>query len=197
MLLPIIHSFSKFFFLLAPFFVLTVFLSMTDDDRAARRSVALRVTFAVLVTCYLILFFGNTLFSLFGITLNSFRVGAGVLLFLSSIDLVRGKPIASRDMPDAEVAVVPLAIPVTVGPATTGAIMVMGAESKTIEKLAAGCIGLTLAVLVVGTILFLGSEIKAVLKTRGILIMSKITGVALSALAAQMVMLGIRGFFVG
>ncbi|MDX2109262.1 MAG: MarC family protein [Verrucomicrobiota bacterium] len=189
----IFQVFSKFFFLLAPFFVLAIFLSLTPDDTQLRRKLALRVAIAVLVACFCILFFGNTMFRVFGITLDSFKIGAGALLFLTSVDVVRGKPPASRDVGEQEVTIVPLAIPITVGPATTGAIMILGAESKANGGMTTGCIGLALAVVSLGIILYLGSEIKAVMKAQGILVMSKIMGVVISALAAQMIFTGIKG----
>ncbi len=53
---------------------------------------------------------------------------------------------------------------------------------------------LFMAVACMGGILFLGSFLERVLSVRGLLIMSKITGLVLSALAAQMIMTGILGF---
>jgi multiple antibiotic resistance protein len=35
--------------------------------------------------------FGNGMFGIFGITVDSFRIGAGALLFLSAVSLVRGR----------------------------------------------------------------------------------------------------------
>lgn len=190
-----IQYFLKFFFLLAPFFVLTVFLSLTPDDKRLRRRLAMRVMRAVFIACFGILLFGNQIFSLFDITIDGFRVGAGLLLFLSAVDLVRGKPLGSRDVGEQDVTVVPLAVPITVGPATTGAIMIMGAESKSLLNLVQGCLGMTLAVGTVGAILFLSSEIQQFLKPSGILVLSKITGVVLAALAAQLVMAGVGQAF--
>ncbi|WP_368087243.1 MarC family protein [Marinobacter sp. AC-23] len=66
-----------------------------------------------------ILFFGGPLlFSAIGITLDSFRIGAGTLLFLTAISLVTsgtrnhatGLPEEDRD----DIAVVPLAVPVMI-----------------------------------------------------------------------------------
>ncbi|HJV36165.1 MarC family protein [Geomonas sp.] len=184
----------KFFFLLTPFFVLSVFLSMTQElGGEGRRKLAVRVTFAVLLACFVLYFFGNHLFSLFGITLDAFRIGAGVLLFLSAVQMVQGEGMAPGERQD-DISVVPLAIPITVGPATTGALMVMGADLQENWQIAAGCGALAAAVICIGAILFCASGIEHVIGRKGITILSKLTGLMLAAIAAQLVFTGIKGF---
>ena len=122
-----INNFLKFVFLLTPFFVLSMFLSMTQGW-AMRRSACLRcgIGIAAFCTCMILLFFGKWIFEAFDITLDAFRIGGGALLFLSAVGLVNGKvedkkPLAVEDDSEArisDIAVVPLAIPVTVGPGT-------------------------------------------------------------------------------
>ena len=185
----------KFFFLLTPFFVLSTFLAMTQHSSALqRRKIALQVTMAVLVTCFTLYFFGNTLFSLFGVTLDSFRIGAGCLLFLSAVHMVHGDDTAPPSERREAIAVVPLAIPVTVGPGTTGALLVMGAEMQQAWQVFVGCAALAAAVLCVGAILVSASMIENLLGKKGIAILSKLTGLFVSALAAQIVFTGVRNF---
>jgi len=184
----------KFFFLLTPFFVLSVFLSMTQElGGEGRRRLAVRVTLAVLLACFTLYFFGNHLFTLFGITLDSFRIGAGGLLFLSAVQMVQGEAVAPGERQD-DISVVPLAIPITVGPATTGALMVMGADLQTNWQVVAGCAALATAVLCIGVILYCASAIEHVIGRKGITILSKLTGLMLAAIAAQIVFSGIRNF---
>lgn len=185
----------KLFFLLTPFFVLTMFLSLTQDlSPGERRMAAVRLTFDVVIICFVLYFLGEAIFSVFGITLDAFRIGAGVLLFLSAVDLVRGteKPL-QRDGPGGYI-VVPLAIPITVGPATTGALLVMGAEVTTAWEKIVGCGALVGAVLSVGVLLFLATTMERVIGHTGLRILSRLTGLVLSALAAQMVFTGARHF---
>jgi len=185
----------RLFFVFAPFFGLTMFLSMTEGySEARRRRLALRVTSAAFVLCMVLFFVGQQIFDLFGITLNSFRIGAGALLFLSGVGLVQGTAGKIKVQAEEDVAVVPLAMPVIVGPATTGTILVMGAELEGTQQMGLGFLALLMAVACMGGILFLGSFLERVLSVRGLLILSKITGLVLSALAAQMIMTGILGF---
>ena len=186
----------KLFFVLTPFFGLTMFLGMTEKyDEPRRRKLALAVSAATAALCFLLFLAGKQLFSLFGITLDSFRIGAGVLLLLSGIELVHTSKTGTSDSaPGGDVAVVPLAIPIIVGPATTGTLLVMGAELNTLSANIIGCLSLLSAVASMAAVLLAGSFIQRCLRARGIAILSKLTGLILTALAAQMIMTGIQGF---
>lgn len=194
---PWLNVFLKFFFLLTPFFVLSMFLAMTLGwDRRERRTLALRMTAAVIILCAGLFLFGSFAFEVLGITLDAFRVGAGVLLFLSGLQLTRGD--VPRPQGDAhDIAVVPLAVPITVGPATTGALLVMGAELVALpDRLVAGSAMLT-AILAVGFLLFVGGELEHRLSRSALAILSRITGLVLVSMAAQMIFLGARNLLAG
>ena len=147
------------------------------------------------ISCLILFLFGNVIFSLFGITVDSFRVGAGALLFLSAVGLVQAAPVSSGPSHEEDIAVVPLAMPIIVGPATIGTLLVLGAEIADPFRKGLGCLALLLAVISVGTILILSSFIERVVGKKGLNILSKISGLILAALAAQMILLGVRHFF--
>jgi len=185
----------KFFFIFTPFFALSMFLSMTGDyTEKRRRRLAIMISIAVAVLCLGLLFLGKQLFAIFGITLDAFRVGVGVLLFLSAVGLVQGRKPSPDANQEADIAVVPLAMPVIVGPATTGTLLVMGAGLTTVTEKAVSCAALLFAVLCLGIMLLLATAIERGIGHRGLNILSKLTGIILAALAAQMIMSGILGF---
>lgn len=186
----------KLFFVLTPFFGLTMFLALTEEyDERRRRRLAVTVSATVGVICMILLFVGKQIFLVFGITLDAFRIGAGVLLLLSAIGLVQGKPTMANATSSGDFVVVPLAIPIIVGPATMGTLLVLGAEFNTLSAKMLGCAALLLAVLSLAVVLLAGSLIQRILGVRGIAILSRLTGLILSALAAQIIMMGIQGFF--
>jgi len=185
----------KFFFLFTPFFALSMFLSMTGDyTEKRRRRLALMTSAAVAALCIGLLFLGNQLFSVFGITLNAFRIGVGTLLFLSAIGLVQGRKTSTDANEEADIAVVPLAMPVIVGPATTGTLLVLGAGMKDMGERLVGSLALLFAVVCLGVMLLLATAIERGIGHRGLNILSKLTGIILAALAAQMIMDGVLGF---
>ena len=192
-----LEIFLKFFFLLGPFTVVPTFLALTRPlSPAARRSTALRTAAAIAVICFTLYLAGQYLFALLGITLDAFRIGAGALLFLSGVDMVRGT--AKTGLPEEEaahdLAVVPLALPVTVGPATTGALLVMSAEPYNMAERLVACGALLSVTLVCGVTFLLATRLERALGPRGLVILSKLTGMFLASLAAQMVFTGVRNF---
>ncbi len=190
-----VNTFIKFFFLLTPFFALTMFLTMTDGmDNKSRKKLAIKITLSVYISCIILFLFGREIFSIFGITIDAFRIGAGTLLFITAVGLVYPKITHTAYDYENDIAVVPLSIPVIVGPATIGAILIMGVEIETFRLKIIGLSALFTSILFVGTMLFLASYLENILKKKGLTIISKITGLILSALAAQLVFTGIKNF---
>ncbi|QKF64046.1 MarC family protein [Campylobacter corcagiensis] len=189
-----ISTYAKMFFLMTPFFVLSVFMSVieTADDKTAK-SLALRVTLSIVAITLVILFFGKHIFSLFGITIDAFKIGAGAILFLTAVSLVNGGKNDIKSSPETlmELAVVPLAIPITIGPGTIGMLLVFGI---TYEKMALFIVSLALvfAVLTIGAMLYSSNYIKKFIGRQGLLVMSKITGLILAGLSAQLVFEGVK-----
>ncbi|QKF83270.1 MarC family protein [Halarcobacter ebronensis] len=190
-------TFLKMFFIMTPFFVLSVFLTVTNDATTReKKTLAVKVTLSVIILCLVLLFFGKHIFSIFGITLDAFRIGAGALLFLTAVDLIRGSKDGQKvDATNIqELAVVPLAIPITVGPGTIGILLVMGAGFKTASELFLGSGALIAAVVLIGIMLYFSHIIKKVIGKQGLLVVSKITGLFLAALSAQTIFTGIKNF---
>jgi multiple antibiotic resistance protein len=190
----------RFLFLFAPFFVVSVFLVMTLGETAAsKRSTALRAILSAQIIGTVMFFAGPVLFDLIGITLDSFRIGAGSLLFLTSVGLVtHGTRVHTRNLPVEErddVAVVPLGMPIIVGPATIGTILVLGAELPTFAETVVGLLGMTTALVAVAAMLLASGRIETLLGKTGLNVLSKVSGLILAAMAADIVFTGIVNYF--
>jgi len=112
--------------------ILPMYLGLTETMTAAerRRLTLLAVTTATGISV-LILFAGQLVFSLLGITVNDLRVGGGLILLVLSIsnltfgDYRRRDPRQGEEVEDAaQVGVVPLGIPLIIGPAAITSILV-------------------------------------------------------------------------
>jgi len=187
--------FTKVFFILSPFFSVSMFLLLSSGmDQRARHRCALRTSLAILVICFVVYFFGNVIFRVLGITVPAFQVGAGTLLFLTSIQMVSGKRSEMVVAKDEDFAVVPLAIPLIVGPGTIGTLLVLGMEiSGTRERIVAAS-AVLLAVVLISLFLFLAMPIGRLLGQKGLQMMMKLTGLILTAIAAQIIFTGIDSF---
>ena len=138
----------KIYALMTPPAVLSAFISGTRTfDRRQKAAVAAKTSTAIFCIGVTLFLFGPHLFALFGFTLDAFRIGAGVLLFLTAVSLMNddGKEVTAGK--DGDISVVPLAIPLGMGPASIGAVMVMGASAKGLEQTLVGVLSLLLAAL--------------------------------------------------
>ena len=191
----------KLFVLLSPFCTLSLFISCSGDMNAReQRSFAVRIAVAIWIICILFYLFGQAIFGFLGITLDAFRIGAGVVLFLNGLDLVRGSGVPKAKMcaGGGDMAVVPMAIPYTVGPATIGVLLLMGANvsggiAQRLAVIVFPLAAITVVGVLVGLLLTFARQLELVLKEKGLSILGKLTGMYLVALAAQIVFDGIRG----
>ena len=191
-----ISVFLKIFMILTPFFVMSAFLSLTkDESRVKRYQIAIKVTMATVITCFALFIFGTYIFALFGITLDAFRIGAGAILFLSAISMIQGKSTFSSPNSQEDVAVVPLAIPIAVGPGTIGALLVMGAGQVPVYEKITACFALFTAILCLGVLLLVAGRLERMLGQQGLTILTKVTGLFVSAIAVQIFFTGMKNFF--
>jgi len=196
----IITLYLKLFFMMTPFFVLSVFLILGKRlSSAEKKKIIIKFSITVLVISLVFLIFGQYIFSLFGITLDAFKIGAGTVLFLSALEMIKG----DTEIPEGsnkrgvDFAIVPLAIPVTVGPGMIGILMVIGAELQTFGDVMRVSLSLFAAVASLAIVLLFSNKIQRLLGQQGLEVLPKITGLFVSAIGAQIVFSGIKGFFVG
>jgi multiple antibiotic resistance protein len=190
-----IDIFTKIFFILSPFFSVSMFLLLSRDlDPVARKRAATRTSIAIFVMCFVVYFFGNLIFKVLGITVAAFQIGAGSLLFLTGIHMVNGRHSEIRLDPEEDFAIVPLAIPMIVGPGTIGSLLVLGMEISGVEEKTIAASAIFLAAAMISLFLFLAVPIGRLLGDKGLQMMMKLTGLILTAIAAQIVFTGVKSF---
>ncbi|MEG1610034.1 MAG: MarC family protein [Bilophila sp.] len=186
----------KLFALLTPPAALSAFLSGTQTYGARRkRRTALRTGVAVFIIGTVLYFFGESLFSVFGFTLDAFRIGAGSLLFMTAVTLMgEQRESHTPDSPDEDISVVPLAIPICMGPASIGTLMVLGASAKGLTQRLTGTAALLVACILITLMLLLADHVQRILGRTGLAVLSKLTALLLAAIAAQVVFTGVKNF---
>jgi multiple antibiotic resistance protein len=180
-----------------------MFLSLTEgESQKDKRYVAIHVTYVVLIVAVISYFAGNAFLNLLGLDLDGFRIGSGVLLMIMAQKLALGSdtPTAtSHPKSVREIIVVPLGIPIIMGPACVSPIIIIGAEALRSPEvswftIAFGIIGFLVAILALGTILYFSDTLERLFGKNIIRIFSKISGVILMAMAAQMIARGLFAF---
>jgi len=203
-----VTAFVSLFVTLDPVGNVPIFLSITPHNSEAERTAmvtrAVLVVFGVLVGFAL---FGNLIFRFFGVTIEAFRIVAGLLLLKIAFDMMEAKPARVRHTPeeDAEgvnredIAIIPLAIPLLSGPGTISNVVALtgqAAKSSSILPMF-GILLLAIALNVVIAFLALRSAtpITRLLKETGMRVFTRVMGLILAAIAVQFVLTGIKEAF--
>jgi multiple antibiotic resistance protein len=110
--------------------------------------------------------------------------------------MAQGKSAVNTDNVQQDVTIVPLTIPLTVGPGTIGALLVMGVSQPHWDDKLLAIVSIALASFTVGLVLFLSHRIERLLGDQGLQIVSRLMGLFVCALAAQIIFTGIKGYLV-
>lgn len=195
MLSVLFSLYLKMLVLYSPFFVLSCFLGLTPGYSVKeRKKLAWKVAFGTLVASVLLYLFGQTIFEIFGITADAFRIGAGSVLFISALGMAQGKSAVQADNVQQDVTIVPLTIPLTVGPGTIGALLVMGMSQPEWDDKLLAILAIGIASATVGAVLYLSDRVERLIGQQGLQILSRLMGLFVCALAAQIIFTGVRGY---
>jgi multiple antibiotic resistance protein len=190
------------FVVVDPIAMSPTFLVVTGGmPRTARQSVAVRASViagAILIGAALI---GDQLLNVLEISLPAFRIAGGLLLFWIAAEMVFG--VRSRHEGQAaeqaieervrNVAAFPLAVPLLAGPGAITATILLSGQAGGRPLLLVVLIAVVVLVAVSCLVTFLSAErISGLLGMTGNIVLSRLLGVLLSALAVQYVIDGIR-----
>jgi multiple antibiotic resistance protein len=181
------------------------FLAVTEGlPRRARRSVALRASIiagTILIGMALI---GDWLFVKLGISLSAFRIAGGLLLFSIATEMVFGVRIRNEGEAAEQaveehvrnIAAFPLAIPLMAGPGAITATVLLAGKADGRPLVLGALIGVVVLVVAACLVVFMLAErIGRMLGITGTVVLSRLLGVLLAALAVQYVVDGIRDIF--
>ena len=191
-----------------PLAIVPFFLHYTQDFSREQRIKTIWISsfsaFAVIATSALA---GLKILEFFSISLASFQVGGGMLLLISSLNMLNAQPAeskpASHELEDgvakaamgASIAVVPLTIPLLTGPATMSTVVIYADRAKTFWQLAT-LVGYGAVIALATALSFaLAGPIARVLGKTGINVMTRLMGLILAALAVEVMSDGLVKLF--
>ena len=205
---------ATLFALLNPLGMLPVFIGYTAGmGTGVQRWLALFVSLTVMGLMLLFLLTGTAILDFFGVTMDSFRVAGGILLLIIGINIVTGD--STKAMKDLAVEanmsalstaesvyrqiVVPLAMPLLVGPGVIANLILYASEAKALNNtaLTLGLVGVTIGVaLLTFLILLSGRFLRRLLGDIGLSIATRILGLLVASIGMQFVITGLSNVVV-
>ena len=202
----IVSAFVTFLTIIDPVGLAPVVISLTAHLSDKQR--AKIITRAIVISAIIIAFFalvGRIVLDRLGISLYAFNMAGGVLLFLVAVDMLFGRPSGTREtkteeeeaMTREDISVFPLAIPMIAGPGTIATtilyVNLATATGNPISILAVAA-AIVSALFLAWLVMRSSYWIIHLIGRTGILVLSRILGILLAALALQFVFNGILEF---
>ncbi|MDR2220944.1 MAG: NAAT family transporter [Methylobacillus sp.] len=178
-----------------------IFITATEgwSDSERKRTIRL-IALTVFLVLTVALFIGDKILTFFSISIPSFQIGGGILLLLMAIGMMHGhsrqheaEPTVSRDA----VAIVPFSIPLLAGPGAISSVIITAEQSGTFWGHVLLVIPVFVVALLVYIILNLSMPIARKLGAVGIIIVTRLMGLILAAMAIEFMAHGIGSLFPG
>lgn len=195
----IFKVFISIFSIINPFGTIPIFLSLTTEmSRKDITKVSLYTSIYVLLILLVSFILGNNLLYFFGISIDSLRIGGGIVIASSGFSLLTGtfnkhkgmkkKFIEEELSTKSEIAFTPLAIPMLAGPGTISTLIgYRNLYTNTLDVLSIG-IALLLVVVLIFIILKSSQLIFRILGSSGLNALSRIIGFFLIAIGVEQIL---------
>ena len=185
------------FAIVSPITSIPVFLSLTSgSSKEKRRVIALQTALVSGLTLFVAYFIGDVILKLLSIQMDAFRIAGALIIGAIGWSMVIGKKEGVFQSSLAGAAVVPLAIPMMAGPGAIATVIAIGSSDVGIVRIADVIIILVLSVLTF--VLLLAAEpIERLLGEQGLMVLTRIFGLLLLAIAVSTVISAMGSAFPG
>jgi multiple antibiotic resistance protein len=202
----LLSAFVTLLVVVDPLSLAPVFASLTvRTPRHVRQRIALNACLIAAAILSGVAIVGDWVLRQLGISLPAFRIAGGLLLFAVAFDMVLGWR-SERESKEAEqvvreehvrhIAAFPLAIPLMAGPGAITATLLLAGRAQGDPTTVLMLLGVIIAVTAACLIAFMAAGLIArLIGTMGNLVLSRLLGVVLAALAVQYVVDGVRAVF--
>ena len=171
-----------------PVGTIPMFLALTSGRSArARRRLAWQAVLVAVGVIATFALFGQQILRYLGITVAALQGAGGLLLVLVALELLTGKQEDPEDAPTANVALVPLGTPLLAGPGAIVATIVFVRGAHGFAAAWAIIAGIAAVHLVLYLALRFANVILRVIREGGVLLVTRISGLLLSAIAVQLI----------
>ena len=187
----IIYSFAALFIILDPILSVPVFTTMTKGLSPIEIHKQAFIAVAVAgVLMYLFLVFNRIIFDILGLTMPSFQIAGGILLFILGIQEALGIEIGRCKDQTTTAAGVVIGTPLLCGPGTITTVMLLSRD----YGLFIPFVAITLALLATWLVLYYAEKIQHILGDVVTDIMGKVLGMLVAAIAVEIIASGVMAY---
>ncbi len=183
------YAATLLFFIFDPFASVPLFIAMTKglDDKAMISS-ANRAVLVAAILFYIFTLIGQPLLSLFGITIEGFKIAGGLVLLLMAMEIVFGLNLIRSS--DQNVAWVIIATPILSGPGVISTAIILTVQLDPLTVLLAGSFSL----LITWVLMRNAHRFVKAVGTNVIDVFSKVVGLLIAAIGIEYMLSGVAGW---
>jgi multiple antibiotic resistance protein len=190
--------FLTLFVIMDPLGSIPLFLGLTGGrNQRTRARLAGQAVLVSLLVIALFAIVGQQLLRYLGIGIPALQGAGGLLLLVVALELLTDRQEDPTETRDVSVALVPLGTPLLAGPGAIVATIVFVRQANGIADLTAIALGIVAIHVAVYVALRFSVAITRLIKESGIVLLTRISGLLLSAIAVQLVAESVRGFVRG
>lgn len=192
------EAFVTLFVIMDPPGTVPIFLALTGTMRARERKYAAWIAVGVsagVITAFAL--FGQAILDYLGISLPALQTAGGLLLLLVALQLLTGELDDPEASASGNVAMVPLGTPLLAGPGAIVATMVFVQRADVVVDYLSVAAAIVAVHLLLWVSMRFSVVILRVLRESGILLVTRISGLLLAAIAVQLVADAVRAFVSG
>ena len=189
----IITSVIALFVVIDPIGNIPLFIAFTKKLEKAEHKTVSKT--AIITAAALLLLFGiagTQILGLFGITIFSFMIAGGTLLFIIAIELLTYGEWRFVSKVKEDIGVVPIAFPLLAGPGSITAVIISYQTSGFLITF----FSIIIVITITYVILRMVNPIYKILGNRGSMIVSRVFAVIIAAIAVEYIVEGIKNLFV-
>lgn len=193
-----VGTFTTLIAVINPLEAMPVFLQLLQGrDEETHRQVALKSCLYATILMFFFLFFGTLVMHLFGVPLSMVRIVGGIILMRLGFELFAPSSadslIPTSESPQENVAFIPLAMPIMVGPGVIATVLGMASLVKKSEYLALAVIPLAIVAVMLVTYLSLvhAGRLTRWFGQKGIDAASRIVGFFVAAMGIGLIFHGV------
>lgn len=190
--------FLTLFVIMDPPGITPIFIALTSGRpaRVQRRMAwqAVLVAFGV-IACFGLC--GQEILDYLHVSVPALRVSGGLLLLLIALDLLTGKADEPSQTKDVNVALVPLGMPLLAGPGAIVTVILAVQHAGSTGRLASVWAAIVAMHVVLWLTMRYSLAIIRLIKDGGVVLVTRLSGMLLSAIAVQQVANGVLGFVHG
>ena len=187
--------------LINPVGIIPTYLNIIESfDQKDQRDITFKACIVAFILLIIFAIMGTFIFNFFSLTIYAFKIVGGILFFRIGLNMVESKVSRIKSTPQEEkeamdkddITYTPLGIPLIAGPGAITSVMILSENIITLQQKILFVLAIAICIIITYIILSASKKMSQMIGTTGILIIQRVMGIILMAIAVQLIFSGLH-----